>query len=105
MQIDAHKDVGRLGKVAQALLSDPKNAHIAKGLANTEIRIGPASDDRYGTDAGAYHPLYVGDSSYLAKKSAMRLRLPSPTKTRTTCLCSGRGTTRTRSLIFRSSLL
>ena len=68
MQIDAHKDVGRLGKVAQALLSDPKNAHIAKGLANTEIRIGPASDDRYGTDAGAYHPLYVGDSSYFGKE-------------------------------------
>jgi hypothetical protein len=67
MQIDAHKDVGRLGKVAQGLLS--QNPTASKVLANCELRVGPASNERYGIDVGAYaQPLFVGDSKHFGKE-------------------------------------
>ena len=63
MQIDAHKDVGRLGKVAQGLLN--QNPAAAKALANCDIRLGPAKNERYGLDGDYIRPLFVGDSEHL----------------------------------------
>ena len=66
MQIDAHKDVGRLGKVAQGLLN--QNPAAAKALANCDIRLGPAKNERYGLDGDYIRPLFVGDSEHFGKE-------------------------------------
>jgi hypothetical protein len=66
MQIDVDKSVGRLGKIADTILN--KNPAIANGLADCQLRIGPATNSRYGSDTGALAcPTYVGDSYHLRK--------------------------------------
>ena len=66
MTIDAHKSVGKLGKIAHAIIDSRPDAQQA--LANCDIRIGPSSDSRYQTDVGALScPLYVGDSKHWGK--------------------------------------
>lgn len=63
MTIDAHKSVGKLGKIANQIIQSNPAAHQA--LSNCDIRIGPASNDRYQADVGALaSPLYVGDTAH-----------------------------------------
>ena len=63
MNIDAHRSVGKLGKIATGLIA--QNPAARNALSNCDIRIGPASNDGYQADVGALaQPLYVGDSHH-----------------------------------------
>ncbi len=66
MNIDVDKSIGKLGAIAKTMLQN--NPAISDTLADCDLRIGPATNSRYGSDTGALAcPTYVGDSAHLSK--------------------------------------